>query len=86
MKIHYHASERGYHLNGILRHRGRKISEVKARKFAERHAAKVGFKPSAIKSITILPYRGEYSFSRSGFIVSTVGDFVERNEKKLGIV
>lgn len=34
---------------------------------------------------TVLQVRGDWSGARSRFIVSTVGDFVERNEKRLGI-
>jgi hypothetical protein len=37
-------------------------------------------------ALTVIQVRGECSFNRSRFIVSTVGDFVERNEKKLGIL
>lgn len=36
-------------------------------------------------AVTVIQVRGEYSFSASRFIVSTMGDFVERNERKLGI-
>jgi hypothetical protein len=35
--------------------------------------------------MTIIQVRGEYSFQSSRFIISTVGDFVERNEKRFGI-
>jgi hypothetical protein len=37
-------------------------------------------------AVTVIQVRGEYSFSNSRFIVSTMGDFVERNDRKLGIV
>lgn len=37
-------------------------------------------------AVTVIQVRGEYTFSSSRFIVSTMGDFVERNERKLGIV
>ena len=36
--------------------------------------------------ITVMCQRGEYSFNHSRFFVDTMGDFVERNEKKLGIM
>ncbi len=37
-------------------------------------------------ALTVIQVRGECSFDRSRFIVSTVGYFLERNEKRLGIV
>ena len=36
--------------------------------------------------VTVIQVRGECRYDNSRFIVSTVGDFVERNEKKLGII
>jgi hypothetical protein len=35
---------------------------------------------------TVIQVRSENRFGYSRFIVSSVGDFVERNEKKLGII
>jgi hypothetical protein len=35
---------------------------------------------------TVIQIRGEYSFCRSRFIVSTMGDFVGRNEKRFSLV
>jgi len=37
-------------------------------------------------AVTVLQVRGEYSFDHSRFIVGTMGDFVERNEKRFGII
>ena len=37
-------------------------------------------------STTVLQARGEYSFRASRFFVGNVGDFVERNTERLGIV
>lgn len=37
-------------------------------------------------ALTVIQVRGESSYSYSRFIVSTMGDFVERNEKRLGIL
>lgn len=37
-------------------------------------------------ALTVIQVRGETRFCNSRFIVSTMGDFVEHNEKKLGIV
>ena len=37
-------------------------------------------------STTVIHQRGDWSGARSRFYVSTMGDFVERNEKKLGIM
>lgn len=34
---------------------------------------------------TVLQIRGDHSFQSSRFIISTWGDFVERNEKRLAI-
>ena len=36
-------------------------------------------------AVTVIQKRGECSFDNSRFFVSTVGDFVERNSKRLGI-
>lgn len=35
---------------------------------------------------TVIQVRGDYSFQSSRFIISTVGDFVERSERRLAIV
>lgn len=35
---------------------------------------------------TVIQVRGDSRFHSSRFIISTIGDFVERNEKKLGII
>lgn len=35
---------------------------------------------------TVIQIRPDWSGGRSRFIVSTMGDFVERNEKRLGLV
>ena len=37
-------------------------------------------------ALTVIQVRGESRYCSSRFIVSTVGDFVERNEKRLGII
>lgn len=37
-------------------------------------------------AVTVIQVRGDWSGARSRFIVSTMGDFVERNQTKLGIV
>ena len=37
-------------------------------------------------ALTVIQVRGEYSFQSSRFIISTMGDFVERNEKRLAIL
>lgn len=37
-------------------------------------------------ALTVLQVRGESRYNYSRFIVSTMGDFVERNEKRLGII
>lgn len=36
-------------------------------------------------ALTVIQVRGESMWNRSRFIVSTIGDFVERNQEKLGI-
>jgi len=35
---------------------------------------------------TVIQVRGEYSFNKSNFRVQSIGDFVEKNTKKLGIL
>lgn len=35
--------------------------------------------------VTVIQVRGEYSFDSSRFIVSSVGDFVERNQERYNI-
>lgn len=35
---------------------------------------------------TVIQQRGRFSFQSSRFFIGTMGDFVERNEKRLGIV
>lgn len=37
-------------------------------------------------ALTVLQVRGEWSGASSRFIVGTVGDFVERNGKRLGVL
>lgn len=37
-------------------------------------------------ALTVIQVRGESRYCSSRFIVSTLGDFVERNEKRLGII
>lgn len=37
-------------------------------------------------TLTVIQVRGSHSYAASRFIVSTLGDFVERNEKRLGII
>lgn len=37
-------------------------------------------------AVTVIQVRGKYSFNRSRFIVSTMGDFVERNQERLMIL
>lgn len=37
-------------------------------------------------ALTVIQVRGDWSGAPSRFIVSSVGDFVERNEKRLAIV
>lgn len=56
MKIHYHASEKGKHFNGIVGLKGRKTTIENGFKLARKHAKKRGFSPLAVKSVTILPY------------------------------
>ena len=37
-------------------------------------------------SLTVIQVRGESRYDYSRFIISTMGDFVERNSRKLGII